>query len=195
MISKWHSWIWTLQYHGWWEHWCEQHGTACNLYMVGGQGDDSMRGIYWSDANEDVLLPMNHRIQDARRQCYDGCSTMVGSKNRIAAQNKKLNEKCLLTHCYCHSLHLAAGDTIKSLPLLKESLDMAYEITNLIKKSPKREAEFHRTQAELLGQMESDIHVYNMDSPTLKILCPKWWTVWAASRSAILKNYGTLMKL
>ena len=72
---------------------------------------------------------------------------------------------------------------------------MAYEITDLIKKSPKREAEFHREQAELLRQMERDFHVYDMDSPTLKILYPTRWTVQAASLSAILKNYGTLMKL
>ena len=72
---------------------------------------------------------------------------------------------------------------------------MAYEITNLIKKSSKREAEFHRKQAELLEQMEREFHVYNVDSPTLKILCPTRWTVRAASLSAILKNYGTLMKL
>ena len=72
---------------------------------------------------------------------------------------------------------------------------MAYEVTKLIKKSPKREPEFQRKQAELLGQMERDILVYDMDSGTLKILCPTRWTVRAASLSAILKNYGTLMKL
>ena len=65
----------------------------------------------------------------------------------------------------------------------------------MAKKSPKREAEFHRKQAEFLGQMECDFHVYDMDSPTLKILYPTRWTVRAASLRAILKNYGTLMKL
>ena len=50
-------------------------------------------------------------------------------------------------------------------------------------------------QAEFLGQMERDFHVYDMGSPTLKILCGTGWTVQAASLSAILKNYGTLMTL
>ena len=76
---------------------------------------------------------------------------MTGAKSGVAAQIKKLNEKCLLTHCYSHSL-----------------LDMAYEINKLIKKSPAREAEFPRKQAELLAQIECDFHVDNMDSPTLK---------------------------
>ena len=143
--------------------------------------------------SKDVLLRKNLTIQDARRQCYDGCSTMTGTKNGVAAQIKKLNEKCLLMQCL--SLNLAVGDTIKNIPLLKDTLDMAYEVTKLIKKSSKSEAEFHRKQAELLGQMEREFHVYDVDSPSLKILCPTRWTVRAASQSAILKNYGTLMKL
>ena len=81
-------------------------------------------------------------------------------------------EKCLLMHCYCHSLNLAVRrDTIKNIPLLKDTLDMACKITKLIKKNPKSEAEFHGKQAEFLGQMECDFHVYDMDLPTLKILC------------------------
>ena len=60
--------------------------------------------------------------------------------------------------------------------------------------SPKGEAEFHRKQAKFLRKMERDFHVNDMDSPTLKILRSTKWTVRAASLSAILKNYGTLMK-
>ena len=87
------------------------------------------------------------------------------------------------------------SDTIKNIPLLKDVLDIAYEITKLIKKSPKREAEFRKKQAEIVGQMEHNLHVDDIDSPTLKILCPTRWTIRAASLSDILKNYGTLMKL
>ena len=36
-----------------------------------------------------VPLHMNLRIQDACGQCYDGCSTMTGTKNGVAAQIKK----------------------------------------------------------------------------------------------------------
>ena len=79
--------------------------------------------------------------------------------------------------------------------MLKDTLDMAYENTKLINKSPEREAEFHRKQAEFLEQIKRDFHVYDMDLPTLKILGPTRWTVRAVSLSAILKNYGNLMKL
>ena len=71
----------------------------------------------------------------------------------------------------CDLLNLAVGDT-NFFSLLKDTFDMAYGISKLMKKSPKCEAEFHRKQAEFLGQMGCDFHVYDMDSPTLKILCP-----------------------
>ena len=35
---------------------------------------------------KDVLLHMNIRIKNACGQCYDGCSTMTGTKNGFAAQ-------------------------------------------------------------------------------------------------------------
>ena len=36
---------------------------------------------------KDVLLSMNLQIQDAHGECYDGCSTMTGTKNGLAAQS------------------------------------------------------------------------------------------------------------
>ena len=93
---------------------------------------------------------------------------MTGTKNRIATQIKKLNEKCLLPHCYCHTLNIDVGDTIKNIPLLRATLDMTYEIIKLIKKSPDSEAEFHRKHTKFLGHMESDFHLYDMESPTLQ---------------------------
>ena len=92
---------------------------------------------------------------------------MTGTKNGVAAQIKKLNEKCLLTHCSCHSLNLAVGDKLNSIPLLKDTLDMAYEITKPTKKSPKREAEFHRKQAQFVEQTECDLRygLTNFENP------------------------------
>ena len=48
---------------------------------------------------------------------------------------------------YCHALNLAVGDAIKNVPVLKESLKNAYELTKLKKKySPKRQAALQRKQ-------------------------------------------------
>ena len=139
--SKWYSWIWILQYHGWWEHRCEQleqhvicirrvdkKMTVCEDYIglmpVAQTNADTIVVCF-----KDVLLCMNLRIQDARGQCYDGCLAKTGTKNAIAAQIKKLNEKCLLMHCHCHSPNLV-WDTIKNIPLLNDTFDMGYEISN-----------------------------------------------------------------
>ena len=54
---------------------------------------------------------------------------MTGTKDGVTAQIKKLNEKCLLMHLYSHSPNLAVRDTMKNIPLLKDTLNMAYEIT------------------------------------------------------------------
>ena len=48
--------------------------------------------------------------EDAHGQCYEECSAMTETKNGVAAQIKKLNEKCLLTHWYCHSINLNVGE-------------------------------------------------------------------------------------
>ena len=125
---------------------------------------------------KNVMLCMNLRIQDGRGQCHDGCSTMTGTKNGVAAQIKKLIEKCLLMHCYCHSLNLAAEDTIKIYYCWKTHLMWLIK-SKLIKKSPKRKVEFHRKHAEFLGQMERDFHVQygltNSENPLPnKVDCP-----------------------
>ena len=76
---------------------------------------------------------MNLRIQHARGKCYNACSTITGTKNGVGAQTMKLNEKCLLTHLYCHSLNLAVRNAI-NIRLLKDTLDKAYEITKLLRR-------------------------------------------------------------
>ena len=73
-------------------------------------------------AIKEVILRLGLSIEDAKAQCYDGCSTMTGVRNRVAAIIKRDNPKCLLTHCYCHALNLGVGDTVKSVPLLKETM-------------------------------------------------------------------------
>ena len=62
----------------------------------------------------DVLTRMNLSMQKCRGQCYDGCSTMGGSKGGVAAMIKKIEHRAPYTHCYGHALNLACADTILS---------------------------------------------------------------------------------
>ena len=80
---------------------------------------------------KDVLICLDLPLSKAPGQCYDECSTMLGSKSGVANQIKCENPKRLITHCYCHALNLACGDTIKQSVLLKGTLEIAYEIIKL----------------------------------------------------------------
>ena len=115
-------------------------------------------------------------IEDAKAQCYDGCSTMTGVRNGVAAIIKQDNPKCLLIHCYCHTLNLAVGDTVKSIPLLKETLEDSYELTKLVKYLPKRQAALKNIQEGLkIENLKLPVDDNNTDIDTfsgLRLFCP-----------------------
>ena len=59
-----------------------------------------------------------------------------------------------------------------------------FEISKLIKVSPKRDAMFQRLKAELAP-----------DTPGFRVLCPNRWTVLANSLKSVLDNYTVLMSV
>ena len=60
---------------------------------------------------------MNLSLAKARGQCYDGTSNMAEIKNGVATQIQKVESRAIFTHCYGHSLNLAAGDMVKKVKL------------------------------------------------------------------------------
>ena len=61
---------------------------------------------------------------------------------------------------------------------MRPCLDAVFEITKLIKKSPKRDVIFQKLKHDLAT-----------DTPSFRILCPTRWTVCAASLQSVLDNY------
>ena len=61
---------------------------------------------------------------------------------------------------------------------------MAFEVSKLVKYSPKRAAELEKVKEELA-----------LDSPSFRVICPTRWTVLAASLKSILSNYAALQQL
>ena len=59
---------------------------------------------------KDTLTRQKLSFHNIRGQCYDGCSTMSGSRNGLL--NEFWRSLCSVTHCYCHALNLAANDAI-----------------------------------------------------------------------------------
>ena len=53
------------------------------------------------------------------------------------------------THCYGHALNLSVGDTVKQCRVMRFALGTVYEISKLIKKSPKRNTSLQKLKQEL----------------------------------------------
>lgn len=130
---------------------------------------------------QDVLLRLNLRIDNCRGQCYDGASSMSGSKSGVSTRILDLEPRALYTHCYGHALNLATQDALKGSKVMEDVLDTVYEITKLIKKSPKRDSIFKKYKDEI-----------STDSPGIRILCPTRWTVRAEALASIAENYKAL---
>ena len=124
------------------------------------------------------------KLEYARGQCYDGAAAMAGRKKGVATVIKRINPKCLYTHCYGHALNLAVGDSVKNVKLLSDSFGTIKEICNLVKKSPKRE-----THLKLLRQNNEN------ENCGVHSFCPTRWTIRGQSCKAMIDNYDELMQL
>ena len=149
------------------------------LYVVPSIGSDMLVSII-----RDTLIRLNLPLSKARGQCYDGASNMSGIRNGVAAQLCKEEARAVYTHCYGHSLNLAAADADKRSTLMKSALDTTYEITTLVKYSPRRGAIFETLKSQLAP-----------DGVGIRILCPTRWTIRADSLASILSNYAVLQEL
>ena len=135
-------------------------------------------------AIKDVLIRLNLPMSKCRGQCYDGASTMKGAKSGVTTQLLKDEPRALYLHCYGHALNLAVGDTVKKCKLLKDTLDTTFEVSKLVKFSPKKDVQFEKLKADLAP-----------NSPGFRVLCPTRWTVRAASLKSVLDNYMVLQEL
>ena len=62
---------------------------------------------------------------------------MCGIKNGVSNKILSENPKAFFTQCFGHALNLAVGDMVKNVRFFKDSMNIAYEISNLIKRFPK----------------------------------------------------------
>jgi len=129
------------------------------------------------------ILRLNLRLDMCRGQCYDGASTMSGSRSGVSTQIAGIEPRALYTHCYDHALNLATQDAIKGVKLMADTLETVYEISKLIKKSPKRHSIFKAIK---------NLEEVTTGSIQIRILCPTCWTVRAEALASIAENCNTL---
>ncbi len=152
--------------------------------FIGLHKADTITAIELVTILKDVLLRMNLNITHCRAQCYDGAANMCGARNGVATQISREEPRAIFIHCYGHALNLAAGDCIKKNTILRDTLDVTFEISKLVKFSPRRDTEFEKIKSELAP-----------DTPGFRTLCPTRWTVRAASLESVVNNYNVLQVL
>ena len=138
-------------------------------------------------------------ISNAKAQCYDSCSTMVGSKKVIATIINQSQPNCLLINCHGHAPNLAVGDAIKNNPVLKECLEDAYNLAKLIKYSPKSQAALQRKQEELKIDnlhltLNTSEQMESANYSKIRFLCPTRGTVRAKALHSIHNNYKPIQE-
>ena len=87
---------------------------------------------------KDVLCRHNLSLGKLRGQCYDGASAMQVTRSGVAKRICEEEPRALYTHCYGHSISLAASDAIKCTKMMKSAMETAHEIAKLVKYSPHR---------------------------------------------------------
>ena len=145
--------------------------------MVESIGADTLHRVL-----KDVLIHMNLSMGRMRGQCYDGASAMSGLRSGVATRFLEEEGRAIYTHCYGHALNLACSDTNKGCKVMRDTLDIAKEILQLIKKSPRRDAIFQHHKEEMAASTLG-----------LRILCPHRWTVKADFLKSILDNCEVLL--
>ena len=137
------------------------------------------------------LLRFGLPLANSRGQCYDGAAAMAGKRKGVAMQISAENPKCLFVHCYAHSLNLAVQDMVKTSNTIKDCLNISYEVTKLIRFSPKRDAKLAAIQEEDCYNVDDEKSHY----AKIRLFCATRWTVKAATLGSIIANYKCLQTL
>jgi len=85
-------------------------------------------------------------------------------------------------------LNLACSDNVKQNEVIRNALDIAYEITKLVKKSPQRDTYLEKLRQASTSEIKSP-------NPKIRVLCPTRWTVKSDALHSIMENYDNLMAL
>lgn len=88
---------------------------------------------------KDILTRCALSIQMCRGQGYDGASNLMGKLNGVAVKFQELQKSALKVHCLGHCINLVLQDVCKDVKAVRDALDLAREVSRLIKFSPKHE--------------------------------------------------------
>ncbi len=131
-------------------------------------------------ALKDVLLRCILPLADCRGQGYDGAAAMSGKKSGLSTRIKNDYPSALSVHCFAHCVNLNCQDAAKKHRVIRNALDLVWEIVGLIKYSPKR--------AHLFSEVQHEHSIHT----SLRPLCPTRFTCRTGSIAAVRENYEVL---
>lgn len=132
---------------------------------------------------KDILVRLDLSTENLRGQCYDGASQMSGKFTGLQKLIKDLQPRATYIHCTAHSLNLAVEDSLRLLPNMRDIMNLAKDLINTVRESPKRLNIFQSVQVES-----------GNSSTSLRPLCPTRWTMRASSIKQIIVNYESLIE-
>ena len=97
---------------------------------------------------KDKLNTFGLTLQNCRGQGYDGAATMIGRLNGVGARIQREESTAITVHCLAHSLNLCLQDAAKTCDMVRNSISLIKDITQLILNSPKRHLVFQRIQTD-----------------------------------------------
>ena len=127
------------------------------------------------------MIRFNIPLSNASGLCYDGAKNMCGIKNEVFNKFFAENLKVFFTNCFRYALSLAVADMEKNV-FWKTLWNATYIMSNLIKKSPKRDVMLQKIWKDLL-----------LEYPAFRVLCSTWCTVKAKSiliTGLLYNNFG-----
>ena len=160
------------------------HEDTIGVYNIGTIDANTL-----TTAIRDVLLCISFKMSECHGQCYDGTANMTGSRKGVATQLISEEPHALSMHCYRYCLNLAVADSVKESKVCRDALDTAFEVSKLIRFSPKQNAAFECINIETPTEKESG------PSHGIRSFCPTRWTVRGDTIESIADNYNTLNSL
>ena len=121
-------------------------------------------GATLTNVIKDVLTRSQLQLSDCRGQGYDGASNMSGCFQGVASHLKSEEPSALYVHCSAHCLNLCLQDCSSKCLCIRNALSLTTEVSNLIRNSPKRLANFKAIEESI-----------SPNAPNLKPLCPTRW--------------------
>jgi hypothetical protein len=131
----------------------------------------------------DVLIRLNLPVESLRGQCYDGAANMAGHHKGVQSRILAIQPKALYVHCFAHSLNLSVQESIRSVPIFRDTLQLLHDLAIVTNGSSKRVQAFH--------DIANGVQMWNTKLP--KPLCPTRWTVRFVAIDAALKSYPILV--